>query len=334
MKYSLFSVQDHYSAQARTIGEFYREVMAQCELGEELGYDSFFVAEHHFHEYGTVPNPAVLLAALSQRTRRIRLGPAISVLTYHNPLTVAENYAMVDVLSGGRLVLGVGSGYLKHEFEGYRIDPAEKRDRFDENLEIFRRALAGETVVFEGKYRKLDGVAINVPTVQRPRPPLYIGILRMEAAFHVGLRGDNIMTVPYGSLERFEEIAGLVTEYRRGRAEAGLDADSGDALFALHTSVAESDEEARRQAAASFDLYVKTRLYAKRQTYSDIVRSGLALFGSVETVAEKMVRLHNMGVRHVMSLQNFGNLPADAVRRSMQLFAEEVMPRVRKRLGL
>src|SRR5690349_7440127 len=81
-------------------------------------------------EYGAVPDPSVFLASLAQRTRRLRLGTSISVLTFRNPLTVAETYTMVDILSGGRLILGVGSGYLKHEFEGFRINPAEKRERF------------------------------------------------------------------------------------------------------------------------------------------------------------------------------------------------------------
>src|SRR5688572_22096912 len=103
MRYSIFSVQDHYPSMDRTIDTLYEQVIDQCVLADELGYDSFFVAEHHFHEYGSVPNPAVMLSALAQRTERIKLGPAISILTFHHPLTVAESYAMVDVLSKGRL---------------------------------------------------------------------------------------------------------------------------------------------------------------------------------------------------------------------------------------
>ena len=122
MKMSIFSVQDHPSA-PRSLGQLYGQVLEQARQAERLGYDTFWVAEHHFHEYGAVPNPAVFLAALSQQTRRLRLGTAISILTFHNPLTVAENYALVDQLSQGRLSLGVGSGYLKHEFEGYDVDP-------------------------------------------------------------------------------------------------------------------------------------------------------------------------------------------------------------------
>ena len=113
-------------------------------------------------------DPAVLLTAMAAKTSRIRLGTAISVLPFRNPLTVAESYAMVDMLSGGRLVLGVGSGYLSHEFEGFSVLPQEKRDRFDEALEVLRMALTGGRVDFDGRYHKVEGVSLNVAPVQRP----------------------------------------------------------------------------------------------------------------------------------------------------------------------
>jgi alkanesulfonate monooxygenase SsuD/methylene tetrahydromethanopterin reductase-like flavin-dependent oxidoreductase (luciferase family) len=332
MRLSIFSVQDHYPASARTLPQLYGQIIAQAELADRLGYDTFFVAEHHFHEYGAVPNPSVMLSTLAQRTKRLRLGSAISILTFHHPLTVAESYAMVDVLSGGRLVLGVGSGYLKHEFEGYHIDPAEKRDRFDENLAILKRALTGERITFKGKFNTLDAVQINVLPVQR-HIPIYVAILAKPGAYHVGRQGNAIMCVPYASVDRFEEIGPMIAEFRKGRAEAGLPPSDDDGAYCFHTHVADSDEACRHEAAEAFDLYVATRLYAKKQVYDDIQRSGLGLFGSVETVADKMVRLHDMGVRHVLALQNFGLMAPELVHNSMRLMAEEVMPRVRRTLA-
>ena len=170
-------------------------MLDQARQAERLGYDTFWVAEHHFHEYGAVPNPAVFLAALSQQTRRLRLGTAISILTFHNPLTVAENYALVDQLSQGRLSLGVGSGYLKHEFEGYDVDPAIKRERFDENLMLVERLLAGERVTHESRHNTIREVRINVQPVQQP-VPVYVAILRREAAYHVGRQGAACCSCP------------------------------------------------------------------------------------------------------------------------------------------
>jgi alkanesulfonate monooxygenase SsuD/methylene tetrahydromethanopterin reductase-like flavin-dependent oxidoreductase (luciferase family) len=331
MKLSVFSVQDHYPTQPRTVQQLYGEVIAQAELADALGYDTFWVAEHHFHEYGVVPNPAVMLSSLAQRTKRLRLGTAISILTFHNPLTVAESYAMVDVLSGGRLVYGVGSGYLSHEFAGYRIDPAEKRDRFDENLALVRRLLSGERVTAQGKFSNVDAVALNVVPIQR-QVPIYVAVLRREAAFHIGKQGNNLMCVPYASLENFDQIEDLIAEYRRGKAEAGLAPSDDDAVVTLHTHVAESDEAARQNAETAFNLYVDTRLYARKSTYDDAMRNGLHLFGSVETVTEKLAALHRFGVRHVSTLQNFGLMPQHLVRASMERLVREVRPRLMDRV--
>lgn len=327
MKVSIFSVQDHHPGRDRTLPQLYEQVLRQGELGDELGYDTFFVAEHHFHEYGAVPNPSVFLANLAARTSRIRLGTAISILTFHNPLSVAESYAMVDVLSNGRLTLGVGSGYLKHEFAGYGVDPSEKRYRFDENLDLVERLLSGERVTRKGRFTSLEDVAINVRPIQRD-VPVYVAILRKETAYHVGRQGRRMLFVPYASVDHFDEIGELLSEFRRGREDAGLTDHADAAAITLHTHVAETDEAARGRAEEAFNLYVATRLYAKSAVYDDIIRSGLSLFGSVETVAGKMAQLAEMGLGHVLTLQNFGLLPEALVHDSMRLMTEEVIPRV------
>jgi alkanesulfonate monooxygenase SsuD/methylene tetrahydromethanopterin reductase-like flavin-dependent oxidoreductase (luciferase family) len=293
--------------------------MRQCELAETLGYDTFFCAEHHFHEYGVVPDPAVMLSALSQRTTKIRLGTAISILTFHDPRSVAERYAMVDMMCGGRLVFGVGSGYLAHEFAGYGIDPKEKRDRFNERLDIVKRLLAGETV---GK------AVLNVRPHEGRVPPIFVAILARDGAYHVGKQGNRVFTVPYASCKDFADIGAFFAEFRRGRAEASLAAEDDDHVFTFHTYVAKSDAAAKAEAKAAYDLYVDTRLYAKKHVYEDILANGICLFGAPETVAEKLARLREMGIRHVATMHNFGALDPALVERSMTLFAREVVPQL------
>jgi alkanesulfonate monooxygenase SsuD/methylene tetrahydromethanopterin reductase-like flavin-dependent oxidoreductase (luciferase family) len=328
MRYSIFSVNDHHPRLARTVPQLYAQVMRQCELAERLGYDTFFCAEHHFHEYGVVPDPAVMLSALAQRNPRIRLGTAISILTFHDPRRIAETYSMLDMMSGGRLVFGVGSGYLAHEFVGYDRDPKEKRDRFNENLDIVRRLMAGETLSYRGRFSASDKVVLNVRPHEGRVPPIYVAVLARDAAFHVGKQGNRIFTVPYASCKHFEDIGAMLADYRRGREEAGLAADDDDHVFTVHTYVAGSDAEARSQCKAAYDLYVDTRLYAKKHVYEDILANGICLFGSVATVADKMRRLHEMGIRHVATMHNFGALDPALVERSMTLFAREVMPQL------
>jgi alkanesulfonate monooxygenase SsuD/methylene tetrahydromethanopterin reductase-like flavin-dependent oxidoreductase (luciferase family) len=331
MLYSIFSVQDHHPSFTRTIPELYQEVLDQGILADQLGYEAFFVAEHHFHEYGAVPNPAIFLTALAQHTKRIKLGPAISILTFHNPLTAAENYAMLDILSNGRLILGVGSGYLKHEFEGYAIDPDTKRERFDENLSILKQALNSQRINIKGKY----GNYLNVQTNVRPTQtevPLYVAVLRAEAAYHVGKQGHNIICVPYASVDHFNQIEALYKDFIKGSSESGH--KTPKSLFAFHTHVAETDEQARKNCEEAFNLYVRTRLYAKQQTYNDVLASGLHLFGSPETVANKIVELHGFGLDHLMLLQNFGMLDPSLVKESMQLFMEKVKPLVDQKISI
>ena len=332
MRYSLFTVCDHYPDGARTLDDFFEQILGEIVLAEELGYESYWVAEHHFHEYGVVTNPALFLAAAAQRTKRIRLGPAVSVLTFHNPLQVAEDYATLDRLSGGRLMMGVGSGYLKHEFEGFAIADKDKRERFDTSLEIVKRAWAGEWIVHDAPWFKSGGAKLSVLPVQAPHPPIFVAVLRREAAYHVGKQGNHLMAIPYATLDRLEEIAPFIAEYRKGVADGG-GTPAEDELVALHTYVADTDAQARADAAEPFDLYVATRLYAKSQVYDDVIESRLALFGSVEHVVDRLVELHAMGVRHVVMLVNFGGLAEDRVHRCMRLVAEQVIPRVEQAIA-
>lgn len=327
MRYSLFSVLDHHPGGRRSLAGLYADTLRQGELADALGFHALYVAEHHFHQYGAVPNPAVFLSALAQRTRRLRLGTAIAALTFRNPIEAAEAYAMLDLLSGGRLELGVGSGYLAHEFAGFGIDPAEKRERFEENLDILRRLLTGETVSLDGRWNRLNEVRINVEPIQKPIP-IAVATLRAEGAYEIGRRNQDMLCVPYASVGSFEEIEGLVKAHQKGLKEAGRKDPRGAVGVTLHTYVAETDAAAREEAAEAFDLYVATRLYARRQTYDDIMASGLSLFGSPDTVAAKIAQLSDWGVDHVITLSDFGALPFDRLEGSMRRMMIEVAPRV------
>lgn len=334
MNYSMFSVCDHYPDRPRSGNEQLEQQLQDIVYAEELGYSGYWIAEHHFHEYGIVANPAPFLAAAAQRTKTIRLGPGISVLPFRNPLQIAEDYALVDQLSNGRLNMGIGSGYLQHEYEGFALDGSEKRERFDGGLDILRRAWSGETITHDSPWFKCNNVTLPLLPVQKPLPPIHIAVIRTEAAYYVGRQDNGVIMVPYATVDRLEEIGDLIGEYDRGRADAGHGADTRqDALVALHTYVGETDDDARARASDAFDLYVATRLYAKSQVYDDILKSRLALFGSVERVADQIVELHEMGVRHLMLLMNFGDMAQEDAYRSMRLMAEEVRPRVAAKIS-
>lgn len=331
MNIALISVVDHYSSGARSVRELYEQAIEQTVLAEQLEFRAAFFAEHHFDDYGVVPQPAVLLAALAQRTSRILIGPAIAVLPFHDPRTLAEQFAMVDVLSQGRLVLGVGSGYLEHEFRGYNLQPVDKLERFNESLFVVSELLGGRSVSYHGKFVHIENVKLNVTPLQR-NVPIYIASVRKEAAIHIGCRGFGLLSLPYGSLNHIDENIDLVTQYAQGRSDCGAEAmpnglDPHIPMF--HTHVARSDREAAAAATEPFERYCASRLYAKPYTYKEIVDRGLALFGSVDTVVESLVALARTGVKCVNTMHNFGAMPHDAVKSSMTLLAKEVLPRVR-----
>jgi natural product biosynthesis luciferase-like monooxygenase protein len=330
MRFGIFSVVDHYPAElSRTCGQFYGELLEQVEAAESLGFDAFWIAEHHFHEYGGIPSPPVWMAAAAQRTKRIRLGAGVVVLPFRNPLQVAEDYAMVDVLSGGRLNLGTGSGYLKHEFDGFGLDPAEKRDRFDEALDILLRAWSGEPVSYEGRYHRVKDVRLNVLPLQRPHPPVWIAILRNEAAAQVGKRGFSPMMIPYATTEQLTELAETVTAFRAAFAASGRDPAEATVPFGLHTYVADSVEAATREAKEAMDRYVRTRLYARQRPYELLVDKQLIAFGSPEDVIRVARSYERAGLTDFLAITNFGGLPHARVLRSMELMARHVLPAFR-----
>jgi alkanesulfonate monooxygenase SsuD/methylene tetrahydromethanopterin reductase-like flavin-dependent oxidoreductase (luciferase family) len=325
MRFSIFSVADHYPGRSRTIRGLYEQVLDETALAEELGFSGFFTAEHHFHEYGIVPSPPTLLAAAAGRTERIGLGIAISPLSMHHPLRAAEEYAMLDQITGGRLLLGVGSGYLKHEFDGFSIGPWEKRARFDEALDVVLKAWKGETFSYHGLYHHVRDTRIAVTPLQDPHPPLWMAVLRAEAALHVGRKGQDIMLVPYATCETQADLGDVVRQHAEGLDQAAQDR-TRDVAVAFHTYVSESPEKARSEAGEAFDRYVGSRLYARRRSWDELESAGLSLFGDPELVSERVRALEVLGVNHLLLLMNFGALEPERVRSSMELFAREVMP--------
>jgi alkanesulfonate monooxygenase SsuD/methylene tetrahydromethanopterin reductase-like flavin-dependent oxidoreductase (luciferase family) len=334
MRFSLFSLHDNYPLH-RSVPRFFDDTLEQAVHAEALGYDGFFIAEHHFRDNGGCPNPAVFLMGVAARTRHLRVGTAVSVLPLRDPRTVAEDYMMLDMLSQGRCVLGVSSGVYDFEFSGFGMHVSEKQERFEEVLAILRQGLRGETMEFQGKYNRASGVAINIPPMRRPHLPLYIGGLSSRSAYRVGFQGDNFMNTPFVSTKSPEGIREVLSEYRRGLSERMEMPTGSNAALLLHCHVGETDADARDTGTGPYELYTSTRLdpRAQNRSYGELFKSGVALFGSIDRVAEAVVRLFEMGAGELLLYMNFGAMPHAHVMRSMELFATRVMPQVRSRIA-
>jgi len=320
-----FSVGDAYPDRPGGDADRLREIVALAETAEWAGLSSLWVAEHHFHAGGVCPSPAVVLAACGMRTRTLRLGSLVSVLPFHRPIDVAEEFAIVDRLTEGRLNLGVGSGYVASEFAGFGVDPAEKRERFDEALAFLLSAFAGEPVRAGGP--GAPPVRLNVLPVQKPHPPIWIAVQRREAIPFVARRGASIALIPYATVDSLDELAAEVEEYRRALPPDGR----GEVAVAVHVYGGEHVGRARE----AFRRYVQSRLetgskFLEQKTHDRpahatpeaIEARGLAVFGSPAEVARQLDRYARIGVDELLGIFDFGGLPAEEVAASVRAVAQ------------
>ena len=322
MRVSSFSVLDGLSDDPAGVGERYGDFLALAEAGDAAGLECAWVAEHHFHTGGLVPSPPVLLAAAAARTRRLRLGVMVSVLPFHSAVALAEEYSMVDQISGGRLNLGVGSGYLPQEFEGYGVDPATKRERFDRGLEEMQRAFRGEPVRPPGGAE----VTINVRPRQQPHPPLWLAVQRREAIVHVARRGLNLALVPYATTEGLAELTEQVAEYRAARA----DGRPGTVSVALHVYAGEHPQRARealqryldsRRATRSTFFEAKVREHPEQARAESLEAAGWAAIGRPDEVVQRLAPLARAGVDELLGIFDFGGVPREEVVGSVKRLA-------------
>jgi len=316
---SAFTVVDSYPEDVAAGRDRFAEVLALAETGDRAGLTTIWVAEHHFHAGGVCPSPPVLLSAIATRTRRIRVGALVSVLPFHNPVELAEQYAMVDRLAGGRLNLGVGSGYIPLEFEGFGVDPATKRERFDSALETLVAGLRGEAIVPSGTGRR----PLNVTPVQSPHPPLWIAVQRREALPFVARRGVSVALVPYATVGSVEELGGQIAEFRSHLPKGAKVTVS----VALHLYAGAHPERAR----TALQRYLDSRLATQSAFYQDkvrrdpshasaatIERTGFALFGEPVDVVARLEPFRGAGVDEVLGIFDFGGLSQADVTGSVE----------------
>ena len=325
MRLGAFTVVDSYPDRPGADLERLNDVVRLAEVAETAGLSSFWVAEHHFHAGGICPSPPVMLAACGMRTRTIRLGSLVSVLPFHRPVDLAEEYALVDRLLGGRLNLGVGSGYIASEFAGYGLDPADKRRRFDLALETMLEAFAGRPVRAGGEGSTPS--RLNVLPVQKPHPPLWIAVQRREAIPHVARRGASVALIPYATVDTLDELATEIDDYRRA-LPSGV---TGEVAVALHVYAGDRAGRAReafrryvqsRLETGSTSLERKSRDRPAHATPEAIEQSGFALFGTPAEVVQGMDRFARIGVDELLGIFDFGGLAQEEVVRSIRAVGE------------
>jgi len=331
-----FGIFDHLDDDGSPLGTFFDKRLRLVELIEWAGFYGFHLAEHHATPLGLAPSPSVFLSAAIQRTKRLRLGPLVYVLPLHHPLRVYEEICMLDHMSGGRLMLGVGRGGALLEHQRYGIDPTTAQALYHEAFAVLMRAFDSDVLDFEGKFFNYKDYLVQLKPLQRPHPPIWYGAPSADAVPWAAPRSINVVSL--GPAARARAIS---DRYRAewaalGRAPADLPMIS----ITRHIVVADTDAEARRVAHDSYPRWRNAMDFLWRRSNTDFTLKdvypadfaglealGNGIAGSPATVRDYVMRLQaETGINYLICQMVFGGMGAEQADRSIRLFAREVMP--------
>ena len=326
MRFGLFG-----SAQARRgvpdvdSGAGFREFVENNVEAEALGYHSTFIVEHHFTGFGQISATLNLLTWVGARTTTLRLGTAVIVLAWHNPVLLAEQVATLDLLSGGRVDFGIGKGYRYNEFAGFATAMEDADARFDESLEVMRKAWTSDVPwSHRGQYWQFDNVVVEPPTAQKPHPPLWMGAGSAASIRKVAALGFNLLLDQYASIEQIgERIAIFKTEVEaRGRVFDPMNVGVTRSINIVTTPADLERAMANRVAGRRRIDRLATRPDgpgSNRAQLSDAEICASALYGTPDEVGRMMQSLRAAGAEYVL-LNSAGGRP------TLRRFAQELMP--------
>jgi alkanesulfonate monooxygenase SsuD/methylene tetrahydromethanopterin reductase-like flavin-dependent oxidoreductase (luciferase family) len=337
--------------------ELYHTYLDQMTFAEECGFDWVGCNEHHYSPYGLMSNPNLIGSILATRTQRVRLAMLGNLVPLLNPVRVAEEYAMLDVISRGRLIAGFMRG-IAHEYAAYNIAPDDSWSRLREAYELIIKAWTEpEPFRWEGEHFKFRSVSIWPRPLQQPHPPVLMSGGSADSAEFAGRKRAMMGIVQLETLETARQNADV---YRQAARGSGWEPGPDCILVGTHTCIAETDEEAREllaeaehyfytvlsggprtaqriilqqsryhsQAQAEYQAQRRARL--KAMSIDDRIEAGTVLCGSPKTVVKQIKRIVDTVGNGVFNVNfKIGRMPNEAVIRGMKLFREQVLPEVR-----
>jgi alkanesulfonate monooxygenase SsuD/methylene tetrahydromethanopterin reductase-like flavin-dependent oxidoreductase (luciferase family) len=328
------------------------EHMALGDLAEPLGFDSLFALEHHFTGYAMSPAPTQLLAYYAGRTKRITLGTAVIVLPWHDPVRVAEQIALLDIMCGGRCVFGFGRGAASVEYAGFRVPMEEARPRFVEAAKIVVKALTDDVFEWDGEFFKIPRTSIRPRPISHPERRFYASSVSPESAEIMARLGFGVLVVMQNEwpkaaedIQRYREIASAVGHSPR------------PPIILTNVSVAESRAEAQERAVTylsrkwdsidqhyhfsdghlagvkGYEFYGSmAKTYSKMKDESFRKKATdfyvkIQIVGTPDDCLQQIAELHRLtGVDHLVTEFAFGGMPHEQAELNMRLFADRVMP--------
>ncbi|MFF3380667.1 LLM class flavin-dependent oxidoreductase [Streptomyces sp. NPDC002680] len=328
------------------------------ELAERVGFEGVFFSEHHYTPYALSPSANLLVAALAQRTQRLKLGVMANILPMHNPRRLAEEYAMLDYLTHGRLEIGLGRGVDEREFEREGIPLKETRARFQDGLRLIEEMLSKPVFTHTGEYSNFAETSMWPQPRQSmsERPPIWVTALSPETVDWCGEKGYNIST----AFQPTEKLRATHDRYRAAARKAGNPAGPDSVMVLRNVYVAETDEEARAIAEPAlnhmFGLYKESVVWKDIENtvpegydtefyqsffrpfagsgpmnWETLVDLGIFIVGSPSTVRDTLLKqAHELGTSNLLLWGAFGTLSKEETMNSFELLGREVFPALRE----
>ena len=325
--------------------QIYADMLEHVKLAEDMGFDTAWFAEHHFSNYCLCPSPLAMAIYTAPQTKRIRLGPAVIVAPLYHPLRMLEEISLLDTLSGGRLVLGLGSGYQQYEFHKFGVELKAGRDILLETLDILEAFLAGGPLRCAGKHLGIPETHFSFRTLQA-RPDIYIaGLLSDPVTQERIARAGYIpfFTTGWSSLEEIAKLHDTVGQFHRAAGK-----NPATMKFAIQQYIFVTDDRGEALKAAEGARYIRRIAAAMRENYARLDGAfleeipapgeppleeimGRMIIGDAETCAEKLVReVETLRISHLSCFMSLPGLPQRSILRSMERFGSEVMPKLQK----
>lgn len=351
MKFGILYNTDYYPEAHGSPSQYYGRILEQIDFEEELGFDSVWFGEHHYSGY-SFGSPPVMAMAAAARTKRVRLGTGVSLIPLHHPIRLAEEYAMLDVLSGGRLEYGIGRGFLKIAYDLFGIDEAESHERYHEGTELILKAWTAEgPFSFAGKFFKVQDYTFFPKPLQKPHPPIYAaGVVTPESCMWAGKQGYHLTTGLF--VPAREKVRANIELYRQTLREHGYKPEERDIAGVFQMYCGATNEEARRDGGQYALQYFKffsgldkikpltsaafahyrggvSQIFAGK-TYEDLEQARLLLIGDPEYLIEHIKWAQEYySVNYLIFEVAQGGEPHEKVMQSLERFAKYVMPAFR-----
>jgi natural product biosynthesis luciferase-like monooxygenase protein len=352
MKFGLFYLPTYLPA-TRSASQHFDNIVEQVTYADEIGVDYCWMVEHHFVRHGGLcAGSFALLSYLAGRTKRIRLGVGASVLPLNDPVRVAELGATLDQVSHGRFDLGIGRGFIKHEFEAFGVDMKESRERVEEGIEVIKRSWTQPTVDMQPRFRpRMEELPVLPPPYQKPHPPVWVACFLTPESFEwTAKEGYNLLYVAYHvdpavAKERIGWYLNALPKFGRSAKDHQVmccyhahftKSEDVSALRGLveqpmaEYSAAGAEAAKKPPDPVAYKGYTAREDYHKQQSGFDLYFPGRVLMGGPKRALDRLKEMRDAGITQVAMIVDFGSLEQKEIMRSLRVFADEVLPKARE----